>query len=1053
MKKFLLFLVIAIASISIGLTIYYFSIDNEVILIRSSYLVIEDGDTISTDGLVDFKYRDENTKLTFSASNTEENTLLTYKDGEGFFTTEVGKGGESKIIVKTTNRNYPELTINVLVCNGSEEYPYIINNAETLSQVGRTDSKYTGDKHYKLGADITFKVADDVAWTPISEFSGVLDGNFYTISNLTITNKSAMNMENVGFIATIKENAIIKNLYLKNIKIDVENRSNVGSVAGLNQGTIMTTEVTGEIKSTSNTSYVGGIAGTSSGDTVCAKIDRCGFEGPIVATGVESLENTQTIGGVAGYNNGSVISESYFRVIGNKQLSIGSACFGGIVGVNEEKGSLPSNIYDSYCFLENGVDESANETIEIYNNIAGVVYKNSSNSSATSYVMGNYYYCGSDESGVSKLTKENVCEGTIDGQYNGYIKKESFTIQSNFISYVTKSNKAKRYWSFDSTWEMGVSYPLLNIRSAMGSTYPTDTSDVIGENDIASAEDLYTKLNNEKDGSFKIVSNIDFADVTWIWGDETHPLFDFDGTLTSDGYVIKNFKVISNETSKNVGMFANLGTGAFIKGLTFENATITYDKDNSATRNVTNVGLLAGVSKGATIVDVTINGLEVDVYGSKFGGIVGVAEEKADKYISNVTIKNLNETKGYFTYAGGIVGDNGTVISVDKFGEEITYNTLVNIKLNANYVGGAVGRNSGTVSYVDVSNVKFNETSEDAKVFSQKSIVVGGIAGVNKGVVSNVYANLNAETVSGKTYSIYIGGLVGYNTGAVSLGYASGTTIKVTNGYTVYAGGLVGVNAKGMVTKSIVKKGSINCSVANHNSDITKLSNVSIVGGLVGFDEKTSNQFSFSECVSLITSIKGAFVGGLAGDANGIIERCASGSKSSPVEIVGFTAGGLAGIVPGKIYDCYTICTISGQYTDNSYDGVSSIVNLKVSAVGGFTAVMMKTDSEIRGCYAVANFKNGGVRFSTCADLSSTYNTGKVVGGIYVVEGTPGLNKFGKILSETALNGTGDNNYQQFFAYIGSNDKSVWDTSKGGYPKLYKVEENVPKDIITQTEE
>ena len=50
MKRFLLFLVVAIAIVSLGLTIYYFSVDNEMIYIKSSYLVVNAGKSFNAEG-------------------------------------------------------------------------------------------------------------------------------------------------------------------------------------------------------------------------------------------------------------------------------------------------------------------------------------------------------------------------------------------------------------------------------------------------------------------------------------------------------------------------------------------------------------------------------------------------------------------------------------------------------------------------------------------------------------------------------------------------------------------------------------------------------------------------------------------------------------------------------------------------------------------------------------------------------------------------------------------------------------------------------------------
>ena len=100
MKRFLMFLVIAIAAVSLGLTIYYFSADNEVIYIKSSYIVLQKGENLQTiegkNDLIDFKNRSEYTTLNYSLEQDEE--VLSYNE-EGFFL--AVNGGESRIVVKS----------------------------------------------------------------------------------------------------------------------------------------------------------------------------------------------------------------------------------------------------------------------------------------------------------------------------------------------------------------------------------------------------------------------------------------------------------------------------------------------------------------------------------------------------------------------------------------------------------------------------------------------------------------------------------------------------------------------------------------------------------------------------------------------------------------------------------------------------------------------------------------------------------------------------------------------------------------------------------------
>ena len=257
MKKFLLFLVVAISAISIGLSIYYFSVDNEVIYIKNSYLIVDVDDTISTDGLLGFQYKDENTKLSYSFS--QESDVLEFKSGDSYFL--AVNAGKSQIVITTTNRHYPKLVIDVLVCDGSEEFPFIISSQEELQNIGK--DKYTLQSSYQLANDIVFTPNDKGNWTPLSNFSGTFDGNYYTISNLSIVDQTSPNP--IGFISTLESNGVVKNLFLENINIISDTSIYVGSVVGKNFGTVQTTEVTGYIQSNNaEESYVGGIVGINS---------------------------------------------------------------------------------------------------------------------------------------------------------------------------------------------------------------------------------------------------------------------------------------------------------------------------------------------------------------------------------------------------------------------------------------------------------------------------------------------------------------------------------------------------------------------------------------------------------------------------------------------------------------------------------------------------------------------------------------------------------------------------------------------------------------------
>jgi hypothetical protein len=105
--------------------------------------------------------------------------------------------------------------------DGSASSPYKIKNETHLTNI----SKYQ-DSYFILMGDINMS---GVTWIPFS-FSGCLDGNGYTIYNLTIsTNMSAKGQ---GMFTELQKNSYVKNITLYNVVSQHANWDNVGAIAG-----------------------------------------------------------------------------------------------------------------------------------------------------------------------------------------------------------------------------------------------------------------------------------------------------------------------------------------------------------------------------------------------------------------------------------------------------------------------------------------------------------------------------------------------------------------------------------------------------------------------------------------------------------------------------------------------------------------------------------------------------------------------------------------------------------------------------------------------------
>ena len=152
---------------------------------------------------------------------------------------------------------------------------------------------------YKLtgNIDLSGKI-----WTPISSFSGTLDGNGYTITGLTIN--STISGSNIGLFATCTGTSTIKNLYLKGVNITTGGQyaaafvGNSGSVKILNCGVSG-----GQITSTNSAARVAGIL-AEGGSAATAMVKNCFSEISLSSTASGSL--------VGGVGIGCYLYNSYF---------------------------------------------------------------------------------------------------------------------------------------------------------------------------------------------------------------------------------------------------------------------------------------------------------------------------------------------------------------------------------------------------------------------------------------------------------------------------------------------------------------------------------------------------------------------------------------------------------------------------------------------------------------------------------------------------------------------------------------------------------------------
>lgn len=241
--------------------------------------------------------------------------------------------------------------------SGTTADPYIITNEDELSSIGKYPNAY-----FKLGNNIEIKKG---SFFTAERFTGTLDGNGYTISNL---NKPVVNTNN----------GTIKNLNVK-AKFNIEGMSSVAVIANENNGLISDIKVNGEVsvKAMGNNFLsiptVGGIVGINS---PAGTIERVAFEGNL---NLDMAANGAIIGGIVGSNTGTVknnYSKGNINVSqsnpGNYELNLG-----GLIGKYSTMG-VGGNLRNSYSIM-NLTYNGSSTTVQkigslIGNHLSGQVY-------------------------------------------------------------------------------------------------------------------------------------------------------------------------------------------------------------------------------------------------------------------------------------------------------------------------------------------------------------------------------------------------------------------------------------------------------------------------------------------------------------------------------------------------------------------------------------------------------------------------------------------------------------------------------------------------------
>ncbi len=642
---------------------------------------------------------------------------------------------------------------------GTKENPYVIYNKVELYGFAElvNDGETFDGQYVMLGADIDVNAgkasdwktdAPDYNWTPIGSyvghgkytkaFAGNFDGQMYTISGLyTKKTGAANNMSSwcAGLFGKTAEGAVIQNVRVENSYF--EGSTNNGVIGYANKSTIKNVYSDAIVVSTSTQN--GGIVGALEGGS----IDGAWFAGTIES------EN-QFAGGIVGLaNTDAQITNCLMTGSITNTYASTNAYAGGLVGCASGNITLANSI------------SAAKEVTGTAKRIGAVI--GSANAAGVTVTIDNVYAIAGahkfavGEGFVGTYTEHPWVMPTLDG-YNGYtltkldfaetwiaVKGQepelkalsektaldvasSFRPDTTFAGSGTESDpyviatRAELYGlaqlvNEGTTFEgqyivLGAD---IKVNSGKAVDWGTDAPEYawtpIGYYNVR------TKLAQHFKGTF----NGQMHEISGIYMSATKDDVNIGGLFVdTDACTIKNLKLVNSyiEASEGTAAIAGWNNGGTFDTI-YTNAIVKSHKNNVA-------GLVALVNEADT--KITNCWFDGQLTGKKYvGGLVAYATDGKNLEMSHclntgtVTSTHVADKDGNRTYAGGLIGDANTTVTITDC--LVACEDAIKTTASMSYMGSVAGR-VGTGS--TVTNV-YALSSVCAKTGND-----GNLAGVTK---------------------------------------------------------------------------------------------------------------------------------------------------------------------------------------------------------------------------------------------------------------------------------------------------------------------------------
>lgn len=518
---------------------------------------------------------------------------------------------------------------------------------------------YSDGLTVSLDADVDL---GNVPFTPVPVFNGTFEGNKHTISGFSLGTDGS----HQGFFRYVGKDAVITDLTIEGKAEPEGSRSQIGGIAGVNDGQITRCSFKGSV---SGLNYVGGIAGVNNG-----LITACTAEG--------SIQGKRFTGGISGYNakDGSIMN-CRNRADVNTVISEG--------GIDIDKLNI-SNALESL----NLVSVQDEDIVSDAGGIAG--YSQGEIATSLNYGKIGYPHYGYNIGGIA-------------GRQSGFIHD--------------CNNRGDVYGRNDIGGIAGQMEPYLIIKdkATIGDALSALAGSVYGtlRNLGANSDEVNAAMNdfstNAKAASDLIVGYVD-EDGKWQAGSGLNPL-DPDSQELLDaamngmnsamnsisGYMSQTVKGAANDlqgVNANFYSVMSLLSSAISGNLSVE---IYDDVSDSVKADETEGKVLSCINDGAVDGDRNVGGitgsmaveLEFDMEGALLetfeetvdGGIEAIKYESKCLNYSNINNGTANAKKDY---SGGIAGyqNVGTIVGCENYAD---------ISAGEDFAGGIAGRSNAVI--------------------------------------------------------------------------------------------------------------------------------------------------------------------------------------------------------------------------------------------------------------------------------------------------------------------------------------------------------------------